>query len=183
MPDSNITKKALADAMKTLMNRTPFCKISVGDICELCQMNRKSFYYHFRDKYDLVNWIYYTEFISAVQSRDSENGWGFFLEICRYFYQNRRFYVNALQVRGQNSFRDYFMSILQPIVLTYLNEIVEEREDDSRFFAIFFTDAFVAAIERWLMEMPDMLPERFIGLLKASISGVARKIIHDMEQE
>lgn len=183
MPDSNITKNALANAMKTLMNKTPFSKISVGDICEMCQMNRKSFYYHFRDKYDLVNWIYYTEFISAVQSREYENGWGFLLDICRYFYENRRFYVNALQVRGQDSFRDYFMSILQPIVLTYLKEIVTEEEEDSRFFAIFFTDAFVASIERWLMEMPDLTPERFAGLLKASISGVARKIMQDMEEE
>ncbi|MGM9640637.1 MAG: TetR/AcrR family transcriptional regulator, partial [Faecousia sp.] len=35
--------------MKDLMNREPFAKISVGDICQACQMNRKSFYYHFRD--------------------------------------------------------------------------------------------------------------------------------------
>ena len=56
MPDSNITKNALASAMKSLMERKSFSKISVGDICELCQMNRKSFYYHFKDKYDLVIW-------------------------------------------------------------------------------------------------------------------------------
>lgn len=44
--------------MKKLMEKKPFSKISVGDICEDCGMNRKSFYYHFRDKYDLVNWIF-----------------------------------------------------------------------------------------------------------------------------
>ena len=53
MPDSNITKKALAMAMKELMEQIPFSKISVSDICEKCGMNRKSFYYHFKDKYDL----------------------------------------------------------------------------------------------------------------------------------
>lgn len=62
MPDSSITKKALADALKQLMAEKPLQKISVGDICERCNMNRKSFYYHFRDKYDLVNWVFYTEF-------------------------------------------------------------------------------------------------------------------------
>ena len=56
MADSNVTKRALATAMKQLMAKEPFSKISVGDICQVCQMNRKSFYYHFRDKYDLVNW-------------------------------------------------------------------------------------------------------------------------------
>ena len=66
MADSNITKNALAVSMKKLMEKKPFSKISVGDICEDCGMNRKSFYYHFRDKYDLVNWIFYVDFIEGV---------------------------------------------------------------------------------------------------------------------
>lgn len=71
MADSNITKRALASALKELMNEVPFKKISVADICEKCDMNRKSFYYHFRDKYDLVNWIFDTEAITLLQARDT----------------------------------------------------------------------------------------------------------------
>ena len=41
MADSNITKNALAVSMKKLMEKKPFSKISVGDICEDCGMNRK----------------------------------------------------------------------------------------------------------------------------------------------
>ena len=58
MADSNITKNALATSLKKLMREKPFEKISVSDICDDCGMNRKSFYYHFKDKYDLVNWIF-----------------------------------------------------------------------------------------------------------------------------
>ena len=54
MANSNITKHALAAALKTLMADRPFAKISVGDICEACGMSRKSFYYHFQDKYELL---------------------------------------------------------------------------------------------------------------------------------
>ncbi|MGI6028090.1 MAG: TetR/AcrR family transcriptional regulator [Candidatus Heteroscillospira sp.] len=43
--DSNITKRALAQALKDLMETQPFEKISVAEICEACEMNRKSFYY------------------------------------------------------------------------------------------------------------------------------------------
>ena len=50
MPDANITKKALAASMKKLMEEKPFDKISVIDICEGCGMNRKSFYYHFKER-------------------------------------------------------------------------------------------------------------------------------------
>lgn len=54
MADSNITKRALATSLKELMVEQPFDKINVAQICERCNMNRKSFYYHFKDKYDLV---------------------------------------------------------------------------------------------------------------------------------
>ena len=58
MPDSSLTKRALAAAIKDLMKEKPLVKISIADILERCQMNRQSFYYLFRDKYDLVNWIF-----------------------------------------------------------------------------------------------------------------------------
>ena len=64
MADSNITKSALASALKELMETTPFAKITVSDICAKCNMNRKSFYYHFKDKFGLVNWIYDVEYLS-----------------------------------------------------------------------------------------------------------------------
>ena len=65
MSDSNITKNALAASMKKMMRRRPFEKISVSDICMDCGINRKSFYYHFRDKYDLVNWIFFVGFLGG----------------------------------------------------------------------------------------------------------------------
>lgn len=70
MAGSNITKNALAQAMKELMLEKKFEKISVTDICNQCGMNRKSFYYHFRDKYDLVNWIFYVGFMDHVSLGD-----------------------------------------------------------------------------------------------------------------
>ena len=115
MPDSNITKKALAMAMKELMEQIPFSKISVSDICEKCGMNRKSFYYHFKDKYDLVNWIFDVEFFQAVHVRDYNLpnwSWRFLEDSCQYFYENQSFYRKALQIEGQNSFVDFNGSVI-----------------------------------------------------------------------
>lgn len=58
MPSPGITKRLLAEAMKTFMQERPLTKISVGDLVDECGLNRNSFYYHFKDKYDLVNWIF-----------------------------------------------------------------------------------------------------------------------------
>ena len=103
MADSNITKHALAEALKGLMAEMPFEKINVSQICERCGMNRKSFYYHFKDKYDLVNWIFDTEFISLIRDENLENvrtrykeRWAFIEKTCRYFYENHDFYRKAV---------------------------------------------------------------------------------------
>ena len=106
--DSNLTKRALAAAMKELMEQMPFSKISVSDIAEQCGMNRKSFYYHFKDKYDLVNWIFDMEYLQLSSRQDYAGIWDFLTELCSFFYENRSFYRRALRIEGQNSFLEHF---------------------------------------------------------------------------
>lgn len=171
MPDSSATKRTLAGAMKTLMQRRPFAKISVGDICECCGMNRKSFYYHFRDKYDLVNWIYYTEFVEKAIERQYEDGWELLESLCEYFGENRAFYINALQISGQNSFTLYFSDVLKPIIATYLREMYGQIEN-TEFFAEFFADAYLVSIKKWLCDKPDLSAHDFIALLHYASSGI-----------
>lgn len=146
MPDSLITKRALASSLKELMKTQPLTKISVGDICEKCGMNRKSFYYHFCDKYDLVNWIFDTEF-SEIRNRPDHITK--FEEICEYFYADREFYRNALQITGQNSFRDYFRMQIQPVLKELVGNLFDS-EEDTEFLVTFLADGMVSALIRWL---------------------------------
>lgn len=165
MADSNITKKALAKAMKDLLDSTSFSKISVSDICESCGMNRKSFYYHFKDKYDLMNWIFYTEFFEAACTEPYENGWDFMLGICRYFYDNHTFYKKAFEITGQNSFRGYFQEILEPILIQYSAEMFD-AENPPDFFITFISDAYIASIIRWLSARICLDPEQYVEQLR-----------------
>ena len=58
MANSNVTKRVLANSLKELVQEVPLEKITIADICASSGMNRKSFYYHFRDKYDLLKYIF-----------------------------------------------------------------------------------------------------------------------------
>lgn len=175
MPYAAITKNALANAMKQLMAEKPFLKISVGDICERCGMNRKSFYYHFKDKYDLVNWIFQTEFIEALKVPDYTSGWGLLADICQYLYSEKAFYNSALQYEGQNSFKEYFSSTIESILMIIVSDHFRSQED-SRFFITFFTDAFEAAIVRWLTMTPEIAPDEFVQKLKRVMMVMAEQI-------
>lgn len=182
MPESNITKNALAASMKKLMAQKPFARISVGDICDDCGMNRKSFYYHFKDKYDLVNWIFYVDFIGRINWDSYKNEWSLLDDLCRYFYTERVFYENALQIEGQNSFKEYFFETLRPVILYYMQSAFEDSGKKD-FYVTFFCDGFLTAIMRWLKEGTRIGPDEFLEDLHEIIIVLARKVIDDAQKE
>lgn len=177
MADSNITKRALAASLKELMMEQPFDKINVAQICERCNMNRKSFYYHFRDKYDLVNWIFDTEFIALIRDVDlnapSNIRWAMIEKACTYFYDNHLFYRKALQIKGQNSFTDHFREYIRPLLMSRLIYVFGSEPVDE-FVIAFFTDAVLCAMERWLLEKECMKPEEFVGKIKCLVEKSAQ---------
>ena len=183
MADSNITKRALAAALKELMEEVPFDKIQVAHICERCDMNRKSFYYHFKDKYDLLNWIFDTEIITFIQSLSGAEQFEQRMEemrtVCNYFYENRSFYRKALMVKGQNSFSEHFREYIMPILKVRISHyLIGDGIDD--FELNFFTDAIVCAIERWLLEKncmpPDELVDRLLSLIQRGAATIYKEL-------
>lgn len=180
MAGSLITKQALANSLKEIMEEKPLSKITVKDIVEKCDMNRKSFYYHFKDKYDLVNWIYYTEFITNIQEFDIESEFSMIEKTCDFLYKNKSFYRNALQIRGQNSFYDYFGEVLSPIIAMEFEDIFEDG-DNKEFYINFITDAIRTSITRWMLEGAELPPKDFANLIKNAATGVALKVKKDLD--
>ncbi len=178
LADSNITKRALASALKELMETQPFSHISVGNICDRCEMNRKSFYYHFKDKYDLANWIYNTEFIAITRQKNYSAGWDVWKDMCEYFYENRNYYRKIFNVEGQNSFTDYFRDIVAMILTQDLEDVFDD-DGSLGFYVDFYVDAFVCAIKRWLARKDCITAQEFSARLKICLVGVSHKIVKD----
>lgn len=61
------TKTKLADSLKKLMMHKPFSKITVSEIIRDCNVNRKTFYYHFEDIYALLKWMFAQDAINIVK--------------------------------------------------------------------------------------------------------------------
>ena len=55
---TEITKMWIADKMREIMKHKPIDKIRVSEICKAAGTTRPTFYYHFKDKYDLVAWMF-----------------------------------------------------------------------------------------------------------------------------
>ena len=64
------TKKEFAASLKKLMEKKPLSKITVSEIAQDCDVNRKTFYYHFEDIYDLLQWMLEQEAVEVVKQFD-----------------------------------------------------------------------------------------------------------------
>lgn len=174
MSDSNITKQALANALKALMAKKSFAKICVSDIVDHCALTRQTFYYHFQDKYDLMNWIYYTETARFMASYATLDHWTDGLtDLCRYMQKNKTFYINALSTTGPNSFPEYLYGYIRSISMSAVENLMGAAFDREQwdFFVRFFSTAFVSFIVRWSNEGMKADPAEFIRKIRGFYDG------------
>ena len=169
MTEKSRTKKAIANAFKELLKEMPYSKITVAEICHRSGLSRKSFYYHFMDKYDLVNWIFDTErppAFSEGQDRTDEERLAI---MGRYFYENRDFYRQVLQYKGQNSLTEHLADLAADAFRKLIPEELRaelEKTKHPDFLLYFFVDALLAMLERWITDPKPMPPEEFAECMK-----------------
>ena len=58
---AKFTKKAIMDCFLNMLKHKNIDRITVTDICEQCGINRNTFYYYFKDIYDVLNNIFMEE--------------------------------------------------------------------------------------------------------------------------
>jgi len=176
MASGILTKKALAEGLKHYLRKMPFSKITVDDICEAADVSRRNFYRHFKDKYELLNWLYDYEFCSTVDEREDKTIWDYFPEICRHLYSDRVFYLNAFSVTGQNSFRDFCTEKLYPLLMHDFGDVFE-NEDVAHFVIGRLTNASFDGFQWWLTQEPCMPPDEYAAFAQHVITGVAKGIV------
>lgn len=69
------TKFAIAFAFKELLLEKSIDKITINDITEKCGINRQTFYYHFHDIYELIEWICETDADHVLKQNKTYDTW------------------------------------------------------------------------------------------------------------
>lgn len=191
MSDSIITKKALAASIKELMKKKDLQKISVADIVENCGINRQTFYYHFQDKFALVNWIYYSEVACAITQNRTYQDWSdAVLDVLNIMKNEQSFYTNALNVTGQNAFQEYLFDVTKDLLLEIVNVFAEGQNiemQDKDFIAEFYTYGLVGVVVQWarkgMKESPQEMVERLAHLIDDSKRFAASRYFKEHNEQ
>lgn len=154
MANSNITKKALAQSLKELGSTKILDKITVADITNYCGVNRQTFYYHFNDKYELLNWIYTEDLFKPLTKDLDFFNWGDKLVgLLKYMKNMKPFFMNTIK-SSNNFFAEYMDKVLIELMhkaikdLDVYNHLGEKEKD---IYAGFFAYGLTGVIVDWTM--------------------------------
>lgn len=145
----NNTKQKIAAALRQLMTERPFEKITVQNLMDVTQMKRQSFYYHFQDTRDVLQWICRQElFVPLSQSQLPFVDW--VMKALTLLDSDRRFYRRVLKASQEDFIREFEQNVLQPrmIDLLYHGQPLQNLDDNQRFAVEFAVHAF----DGWLMK-------------------------------
>ena len=139
---SQVTKRALESSLKKLLLEKPLHKITVSDITDDCGINRMTFYYHFKDIYDLVEWSCQEDASRALAGKKTYETWQQgLLQIFEAVQENKPFILNVYRSVS----REQVENSLYKLTYDLLEGVVEEqargmsvRPEDKAFIATLY---------------------------------------------
>lgn len=175
---SQVTKRALEASLKNLLLQKPLDKITIHDITEDCGINRMTFYYHFKDIYDLVEWSCAEDAARALAGNKTYDTWQQgLLQIFEAVKENRPFIMNVYRSVSREQVENYLYQVTYALLLNVVNEEAagkQVREEDKAFIADFYKYAFVGLMLDWIRsdmkEDPGQLVHRLSLLMQGNFS-------------
>lgn len=177
MPD--LTKRALEQSLKNLLLKKPLNKITIADITEDCGISRMTFYYHFKDIYDLVEWACLEDASRALQGKKTYETWQEgLLQIFYAVRENKPFILNVYRCVSREQVEKYLTLLTDRLLLGVIEELsagMTVREEDKSFIAQIYSYAFVGLMLDWVRQdmrpEPEELVSRFALVIQDDLAG------------
>jgi len=177
----------MADSLKKLMLVKPLNKISIREIADDCGVNRQTFYYHFHDIYDLLEWMFKEEarqlFLEDQNPSTLSEG---VVLLLKYIQKNEALCQCTLQSLGHAHLRKFFYDGINNVILGVVNDYAEGlnvSDTHKKFIAHFYTVSFAGFIENWLQEGLEDDPDEIIKLCEVTMQGNIRGALERFSKE
>ena len=181
---SQITKRALAASLKKLLAQKPLSKITIAHITEDCGINLMTFYYHFQDIYDLIDWICQEEGGRALQGRKDYKTWQEgFVALCHTVVENRPFIEGVYHSVQREQIENYLGRVVYGLLMDVVKELSAPYRvslRDQEYITNFYKYAFVGVMLDWVRGGMKEPPEQVVGRVSQMTHGQLRSAIENM---
>ena len=176
------TKLTLCNSLKKIMKQKPFSKITVSELIKDCNLNRKTFYYHFEDIYGLLKWMLEQETFEIVKQFDLlvdyEDVFNFVID----YVEKNAYFLNCIYDSvGRDELKRFlyqdFIGVINTLVLDTEKKLELEVEDSFRDFVCnFYTEAIAGMLINLFQNLEkynqDQVLEYLTIILKTSLPAV-----------
>ena len=178
---SQITKRALEQSLKNLLLKKPLTKITINDIAEDCGINRMTFYYHFMDIYDLVEWSCLEDARKALEEKKTYETWQQgFIQLFEAVRENKPFIMNVYRCVHREQVEKYLKPLVDNLLLGVINEEaagMTVRDEDKSFIAQVYSYVFVGLMLDWIRDDMREDPEALVGRLALVLKGAVSQAL------
>lgn len=172
------TKKTIAEGLKRLLMQKTIDKISTREICSVCEISRQTFYYHFKDKYALLAWIYINDCANAYKDKVKEDKKIFSRQriecTLNVVLKNKDFYKKALDDKSQNSLQSYIHSHCVDVIETYYKNYlnVSKLDNELHHAIVFYSHGCVSYTLDWINKGFNVSTEEFAKILYDNLPDI-----------
>ena len=156
LQSKNAIDLLLSESFKEIATTKPIEKITIKEITDKAGVIRPTFYNHFQDKYELLEWIVQTELIDPMdpmidrgQLKESV------VDALTVMSREKEFFIKAVRLEGQNSFKEILVQKVTELILKKLDaKKIEEKIVypwlTPQRAAEFFASTFCYAVIEWV---------------------------------
>ncbi len=153
---ADVTKRALAQSVKELVSKHPLESVSVKDITDHCGLSRHGFYYHFRDKQNLVSWVFKNEVMVNLEQKWPRDIYRDTVAFFKAIEKDKEFYINVFKYEGQNSLSDFLYNWNRKDMENYLRSFVDENNQYKELLEDEFSFTFVVNLMAHTLSGPTI---------------------------
>ncbi len=170
-------KEQMALSLKKLLEQKDLQKITVQEIADDCGINRYTFYYHFKDIYDLLSWAFQNETLAIIKKNENcltwQEGFQMFL---RHNVENRQVFRRILDGVGTEMLWNLFYQEISHLMDAFLLDVKgsqEISEDYWQFLRNFYIGALCGVLMDWLRQDTPISEDTFMAYLQPLMSEPA----------
>lgn len=166
------TRKIIRQVFIKMLNERRFNKIIVKDIAKECEINRNTFYYYYKDIYELLSEIFQTELQTVIDEYNDTLSWEeSFVMATKFALENRTAIYHVYNSLQREEVVNYIYNVSGNIMTRYVTKIshgILASLEDQNLIASFYQCALTEMLLRWITsgmkEDPDVMIRR-IGVL------------------
>lgn len=169
------TRQIIKDTFLKLLNEKQFPKITVTEICRLADINRGTFYLHYRDVYDMLSQVedaLFQEFNGILDKNfppGSSSSLHFVLEdIFSFLDANRMIARILLGPHGDLAFVNRMKEMVRQRLICLQTQDAPLSDSFDYYYA-FITSGCIGLIQSWLNRESPEPPDRIVSLVEKMI--------------